>query len=119
MRPGMLIKRWIALFMVSIILTSLAMAMALAEIYNHYDFPRATTRLVRALTLQFVATPYRELLVFVVGDGDDRGDRDIVVLETAQEGVEPGPAADRDDVEPRAIGPEPMLGDDLGEPLAL
>ena len=69
LRPGMLIKRWIALFILSMVLTSLALAMALANIYDGYEFPRATTGFVRALTLQFIPHPYRELLMFVVGGG--------------------------------------------------
>ena len=67
LRPGMLIKRWIALFMLSMVLTSLGLAMGLASIYRNYDFPAGATHLVRAITLQFIPHPYRELLIVPVG----------------------------------------------------
>lgn len=67
LRPGMLIKRWVALFMLSMILTSLGLAMGLAWIYRNYAFPAGATQLVRALTLQFIPHPYRELLIIPVG----------------------------------------------------
>ena len=51
----------------------------------------------------------------VVGDGDDRGQVARVFLEPAQQGRQPGPAADRHD--PRAAGEEPLLVDDLDERL--
>lgn len=63
----MLIKRWVALFMLSIILTSLALAMGLAWIYRNYAFPQQTTDLVRTLTLQFIPHPYREILILIFG----------------------------------------------------
>ena len=67
LRPGMLIKRWVALFMISVTITSLALAMALAWIYRSYDFPRSTATLVKLLTLQFIPHPWREGLVLLVG----------------------------------------------------
>ena len=49
----------------------------------------------------------------VIGHGDDRGDRDVVPLQTAQQSREPGPAADGDDVDLGPAQSEAMLGDDL------
>lgn len=69
LRPGMLIKRWAALFMCGMVLTSLALAMGLATIYRNYDFPEPTADLVQVLTLQFIPHPFRELLVLAVGIG--------------------------------------------------
>ena len=63
----MLIKRWLILFMVSMTLTSLALAMGLAWLYRTFDFPTPTQDVVRALTLQFVPHPAREVLILVVG----------------------------------------------------
>ena len=53
----MLIKRWAALFMLGMVLMSLALAMALATIYRYYAFPEPTTGLVQRLTLQFIPHP--------------------------------------------------------------
>ena len=39
LRPGMMIKRWVGLFMLSVILTSLALAMPAAWVYRNYAFP--------------------------------------------------------------------------------
>jgi uncharacterized cofD-like protein len=69
LRPGMLVKRWILLLLGGLISTSLAMAMGLAYIYRNFDFPSATTGVVRAMTLQFIPHPWREILVLVVGLG--------------------------------------------------
>jgi uncharacterized cofD-like protein len=65
----MLIKRWVILFMLSITIVSLGLAMGLAWIYRNYDFPQQTTDLIRTLTLQFIPHPYREVLLLVVGVG--------------------------------------------------
>ena len=69
LRPGMLIKRWVLLFMLSVTIVSLALAMGLAWIYRNVSFPRSTSNLIEAITLQFVPHPYRELLLLVVGCG--------------------------------------------------
>jgi uncharacterized cofD-like protein len=63
------VKRWIGLFMVSVVLTSLALAMGLAWIYRNYSFPDRLTGLVQTLTLQFISHPWRELLILIVGGG--------------------------------------------------
>lgn len=63
LRPGMLIKRYIALFMLGIILTSLAMAMAAAQIYREYSFPDRLSPLIEAVTLQFIGHPWREIIL--------------------------------------------------------
>jgi len=67
LRPGMLIKRWVLLFMLSVVLTSLALAMGLAWLYRNYAFPHRLSGVVRSLTLQFIPHPYRELLLFTFG----------------------------------------------------
>jgi uncharacterized cofD-like protein len=63
----MLIKRWILLLVLSVSLVGLALAMGLAWIYRTYDFPERLNGFVRAITLQFVDHPYRELLILLVG----------------------------------------------------
>ena len=67
LRPGMMIKRWVALFMVATILTSLALAMGLAWIYEHYNFPKRIQPYVEWLTLQPIPHPWRELFLLSVG----------------------------------------------------
>jgi uncharacterized cofD-like protein len=59
----MRIKRWIALFMFAIILTSLALAMAAKWVYDNYSFPDRLQGPVEVLTLQFIAHPWREALI--------------------------------------------------------
>lgn len=67
LRPGMLIKRWVALLILSITLISLALAMALAWLYRNFAFPTATTDVVRLVTLQFIPHPYREVVILISG----------------------------------------------------
>lgn len=67
LRPGMMIKRWIALFMLATIITSLGLAMGLAWIYEKYNFPKRIQPYVEWLTLQPVPHPWRE--IFIVGIG--------------------------------------------------
>ena len=67
LRPGMLVKRWIITLFAGIVMTSLAMAMALAWIYRNYTFPSSTAGIVQKVTLQFIPHPFRELLVIGVG----------------------------------------------------
>ena len=59
----MLIKRWVLLFLLSMTLCSLAIAMGLAWAYRTIDFPTALTGFVETITLQFIAHPYRELIL--------------------------------------------------------
>jgi uncharacterized cofD-like protein len=59
----MRIKRWIALFMFAIILTSLALAMAAKWVYDNYSFPDRLQGPVEVVTLQFIAHPWREALI--------------------------------------------------------
>ena len=63
----MLIKRWIALLIISVCMVGLALAMGLAWIYREYDFPDRYSGMIRTLTLQFIAHPYRELIILFVG----------------------------------------------------
>jgi len=67
LRPGMMIKRWVVLFMVATILTSLALAMGLAWVYENYNFPKRIQPYVEWLTLQPISHPWRELLLLAVG----------------------------------------------------
>lgn len=67
LRPGMMIKRWVGLFMLAVVLTSLALAMVAAWIYAHYDFPDGLQNIVQSVTLQFIPHPYRELMLLVGG----------------------------------------------------
>ncbi|MDQ3168277.1 MAG: YvcK family protein, partial [Chloroflexota bacterium] len=67
LRPGMVVKRWIALLVVSLVLVSLAVAMSLAWIYRNVAFPDAASDLVRFLTLQFIPHPFRELTILAGG----------------------------------------------------
>ncbi len=67
LRPGMAVKRWIATLLIGLVLTSLAIAMALAWVYRNYQFPESLTDFVQTITLQFIAHPYREVLMAAVG----------------------------------------------------
>jgi len=67
LRPGMKIKRWIALFMVAITITSLALAMGAAWVYEHYRVPSALQGFVEIITLQFIPHPWRGLLILATG----------------------------------------------------
>jgi uncharacterized cofD-like protein len=67
MRPGMKIKRWIALFMMAVVLTSLAVAMGLAWLYENYRVPSAIQDVVQFLTLQFIPHPVRGLVMLTAG----------------------------------------------------
>lgn len=67
LRPGLMIKRWIALFMLAIILTSLALAMGAAWIYRNFAFPDWLEGPVQTLTLQFIPHPRREALLLAGG----------------------------------------------------
>lgn len=67
LRPGMMIKRWIAVLFVGILFTSLATAMGLAWLYRNYAFPERFTTLVQTGTLQFIDHPYREIIIFSPG----------------------------------------------------
>jgi uncharacterized cofD-like protein len=67
LRPGMMIKRWIALFMLATIITSLGLAMGLAWIYESYNFPKRIQPYVEWLTLQPIDHPWREVLILVAG----------------------------------------------------
>ncbi|MCX7623103.1 MAG: YvcK family protein [Thermomicrobium sp.] len=67
LRPGMFVKRWIALLALGVVMTSLGLAMGLAWIYRNYDFPQQVSGLVRTVTLQFIPHPYREVLMITAG----------------------------------------------------
>lgn len=67
LRPGMMIKRWLGLFMLAVVLTSLALAMVAAWIYDQYRFPAGLQSTVQTITLQFIPHPYRELLLLLGG----------------------------------------------------
>src|SRR3989337_1181180 len=63
LRPGMRIKRWIALFMFAIILTSLALAMGAKWFYDNYSFHDRIQGPVDVLTLQFIEHRWREAII--------------------------------------------------------
>jgi uncharacterized cofD-like protein len=65
----MLIKRWVLLFMLSVTVVSLGLAMGLAWIYRNVSFPQSTSSIVQAITLQFIPHPYRETLLVASGLG--------------------------------------------------
>jgi uncharacterized cofD-like protein len=67
LRPGMLVKRWMFLFLCSVVMVGLAIAMSLAWLYRNVDFPASASRLIRFATLQFIPHPWREMLVLVAG----------------------------------------------------
>ncbi len=67
LRPGMAIKRWIAALLLGLVLTSLAIAMALAWFYRNYEVPAGLTNFVQTITLQFIPHPYREVIMVAVG----------------------------------------------------
>lgn len=69
LRPGMWVKRWIMLLFAGMVMTSLALAMALSWVYKHYPVPAELSWVVRAVTLQFIAHPFRELIVLGFGAG--------------------------------------------------
>jgi len=63
----MRVKRYLIVLALGITLVSLALAMALATLYRHIDFPGYSTDMVRALTLQFIPHPWRETVVALLG----------------------------------------------------
>lgn len=64
----MLIKRWIMLIMASVVIISLGLAMGLTWAYrNYYSSLEQTSDFVKIITLQFIAHPYRELLLIAIG----------------------------------------------------
>lgn len=67
LRPGIRVKRWIGLFMLAIILTSLALAMFATWIYRTYTVPEPLGGPVSWLTLQPVPDPWRAVIVLVAG----------------------------------------------------
>jgi uncharacterized cofD-like protein len=69
LRVGMHVKRWLVLLLLGITLASLGLAMGLATAYRNLDFPDPATAAVRTGTLQFIAHPYRELLLGLTGLG--------------------------------------------------
>ncbi len=69
LRFGMRVKRYLLALALGITLTSLAIAMALATLYRNVDFPGYSTDIVRAITLQFIPHPWREVTVAALGFG--------------------------------------------------
>lgn len=67
LRPGMLIKRWMILFLFSVIMVGLAIAMGLAWLYRNVDFPQSVSDFIQAVTLQFIPHPWREAIVLLAG----------------------------------------------------
>jgi len=67
LRVGMRVKRYLLALALGITFTSLAIAMALATLYRNVAFPGYSTDVVRAITLQFIPHPWRELTVAMFG----------------------------------------------------
>ena len=67
LRPGMQIKRWVALCMLAVVLTSLAIAMGLAWLYENYQVPSALQDAVRIVTLQDIPHPLRGIILLAAG----------------------------------------------------
>src|SRR3954467_3622263 len=67
LRPGMVVKRWVLLFLVSVVVMGLAFAMGLAWVYRNVDFPTPVQDTVYAVTLQSIPHPWRETIVLVAG----------------------------------------------------
>lgn len=67
LRVGMRVKRYLLALALGITLTSLAIAMALATLYRNVQFPGYSTDIVRAITLQFIPHPWREVVVLLLG----------------------------------------------------
>jgi uncharacterized cofD-like protein len=67
LRPGMAVKRWFLLLSLGSLVTSLALAMGLAWIYRNVHFPDSVGPFVRAVTLQFIAHPWREMILLAIG----------------------------------------------------
>src|SRR5579871_6313828 len=63
LHPGMHIKRWIALAMVGLVVTSLGIAYFLVQIYRVQPLPEAAA----VITLQFIDRPLRGALFLLVG----------------------------------------------------
>lgn len=59
----MKIKRWMALLMLAIVLTSLALAMAAAWVYENYSVPARLQEFVEVITLQIIPHPWRGLVL--------------------------------------------------------
>ena len=67
LKPGMQVKRWLALFVLAMMVISLGLAMGAAWIYDNYNFPKKLQPYVEWLTLQHVDHPWRELLIVAFG----------------------------------------------------
>lgn len=67
LKPGMQVKRWLALFVVALIIVSLGLAMGAAWLYNNFNFPKKLQPYVEWLTLQHIGHPWRELLIVGIG----------------------------------------------------
>lgn len=63
----MLIKRWAALFLFGIVLTGLAVAMALVYAYRGWEIPAPIDGVVRVLTLQLIPRELRFAVVLAAG----------------------------------------------------
>ena len=67
LKPGMQVKRWLALFVVAMIVVSLGLAMAAAWIYDNFNFPKKLQPYIEWLTLQNIGHPWREILIVGLG----------------------------------------------------
>jgi uncharacterized cofD-like protein len=67
LRPGMMVKRWIGLFILATIITSLALGTGFAWIYGQYDWAQDFVSTFDWLTLQRVRHPWREMIWIAAG----------------------------------------------------
>lgn len=67
LKPGMQVKRWLALFILALIIISLGLAMGAAWIYSNFNFPKKLQPYVEWLTLQHIGHPWREMVILAFG----------------------------------------------------
>lgn len=67
LKPGMQVKRWLALLVLAMIVVSLGLSMAATWIYDNFNFPKKLQPYVEWLTLQNIGHPWREILIVVLG----------------------------------------------------
>lgn len=67
LRPGIQIKRWLALLILAMIIISLGLAMGAAWLYDNYNFPKRLQPYVEWITLQHIGHPWREFLIVILG----------------------------------------------------
>ena len=67
LKPGMQVKRWLALFVLALIVVSLGLAMGAAWLYDNFNFPKKLQPYIEWITLQGIGHPWREILILGLG----------------------------------------------------